>query len=181
MPFYPSERADLETLRQQYGGIYLPLDEEEIDFFKRTERIGQLHSRLIIPPLKPGRIVETAHLRLLINKDFDLDSLIEDIFDVISPVFRIKIDFGFLMENILTEDPESRYRFHWPQISTGLPIEPNLIKDKSSKKAFLENIPNWSEIPQMVEIEHENQSSFRKSGYNLTKLLTCSVYLTKMK
>ncbi|CAG5083743.1 Oidioi.mRNA.OKI2018_I69.PAR.g10449.t1.cds [Oikopleura dioica] len=175
------ERADLEALRKEYGGTYLPLAEEELDFFRQTERVGQLHNRLIIPPPKPGRIVETAHLRLLLNKNFDLNSLIEDIFDVISPVFRIKIDFGFLMENILTEDPDSRYRFHWPQISTGLPIEPHLIKDKFSKKAFLENIPSWSEIPQMVEIEHENQSSFRKSGFNLTKLLTCSVYVTKMK
>ena len=66
-------------------------------------------------------------------------------------------------------------------MSTALPIEPSLIRDENSKKEFLVNVPAWSELPRQVERAHQNQSNYQVSGYNMTKILTCSLYITKMK
>ncbi|CBY19283.1 unnamed protein product [Oikopleura dioica] len=175
MPFLPFERLDLLALvKENKTDAALPLTETELDFFEDLDNLRQLQTKLIINPPKLGRVVETANIILLIDEDFQFYETIEQIVKMIQPPYRILVDFSFLLENFHIEDLALR------QMSTSLPIEPNLIRDADAKKTFLSNLPDWSDLPRMVERAHQNQSNFQQSGYNMTKLLTCSVFLTKI-
>jgi hypothetical protein len=194
MPFLPFERIDLKAIVKENSYATLPLNETEMEFFEDLDNLRQLQTKLVINPPKIGRVVETANLIFLINEDFEFERIMEQVVSMITPPYRILVDFSFLLENYHVEDPSHRYsplklyiykyfryRFVWSQMSTALPIEPNLIRDKNSKMEFLENLPIWSELPRQVERAHQNQSNFQVSGYNMTKILTCSLYITKMK
>ena len=180
MPFNAAERFELSEILKRFGSLKPTYTEKELEFFKEKELMRQLRTYLIISPPKAKRIVESATLIFLIDENFVLSEIIEELFQFISPSFRILIDFSFLLENVNVEDESARFRFAWDQRSTSLPLETNLIKDEESMEMFLSELPPLSEIPDLVSRSHQNQSQFNSSGYQLRKLLTCAIYLTKL-
>jgi hypothetical protein len=180
MPFTPTERIELAKIPHRFGSQLLDLEKDEMMFFEEINNLRQLRSYLIISPPKPNRIIETAVLVFLLGEKFNLKEIITEIFEFLAPSFRILIDFSFLLEKLETEDEEARFRYSWPQMSTSLPLDVSMIKDEISMEKFLNELPNASAIPDLVSRAHANQSQYQSSGYQLRKLLTCNIYLTKL-
>jgi len=180
MPFSPTERFELSKISSRFGSQLLSLEKDEMSFFEEMNNLRQLRSYLIISPPKPNRIIETAVLVFLLGEKFNLEEIIIEIFEFLAPTFRILVDFSFLLEKLETEDEEARLRYSWAQMSTSLPLEVSMIKDEISMEKFLNELPNPSAIPDLVSRSHANQSQFQTSGYQLRKILTCNIYLTKL-
>ena len=108
MPFLPSERLDLLQIVKENSAAKLPLTKAELAFFTELDNLRQLRTYLIINPPKIGRVVETANVIFLINKDFDFKGIMAELVMMITPPYRILVDFSFLLENYHVEDPALR-------------------------------------------------------------------------
>lgn len=179
MPFNPTERSELLKIPNLFGSEEVTLDDDEYEFFERIGNMRQLRNYLIINPPKSDRIVETAVLILLVDDDFEMSKVLNALDEFLNPPYRLLIDFSFLLEKADAIDEESRFRYSWAQMSTSLPLDISLIKDDISFEKLINELPSMSETPDIVARSHANQSHYNESGYQLRKLLTCNIYITK--
>ena len=180
MPFNATERLELYELISQQESASIELEEDEMEFFREMGNLRQLRTYQIINPPKEGRIVENSVLIFLLHPDFSLRRIFEEIFEFLQYPYRILVDFSFLLENPFQTEISLRYRYKWAQRSTALPLPINLIKDDESVENFLDNFPSETALPEMLVTSHQNQSNYESSGYQLKKLLTCNIFLTKL-
>jgi hypothetical protein len=108
MPFLPSERLDLLEIVKEHSSAKLPLTKSELAFFTGLDNLRQLRTYLIINPPKIGRVVETANVIFLINQDFEFEEIMGELVKMITPPYRILVDFSFLLENYHVEEPDLR-------------------------------------------------------------------------
>ena len=150
---------------------------EDISAFLTDQGLWQQIRDYAIIPLgirtrkgKPENIVFTWYM----NSDFDFHNLLENVCDILTPPFRILVDFSMIIQ-----DKEQNLRFVWAQRNLNCNKTTNIKSQKCFNDLLAEFKIDRHALTRMVANNHMAQSLFDTSGYQPRCLLTAVIYLSK--
>ena len=164
-----------------------PLRDEEIsnealDYLKSSELLDNIHDYALFPKKFFHRVNKSENIVLIkyFDQKIDVHDEIMKITSILTPTYRIQIDFGFLIIN--GNNPEKQeFRYVFPQRSLHINSKIHINSD-NDLKILLSEFQDLDRVSLMRKIftMHQNQSCFDKSGYRPFCLLNMVFFLAKI-
>ena len=150
------------------------LNEYEQSIVAKTTRLERLKDHMIVPQHNNPK--KTIYIVKIITVDFDLLSFMKDLCASLGQPYEVRIAFSFLMS---AKDIQSYV--------IAIPARPfnqdhRMVLDRSDRDKLLEFVGKYSHTD-LLNYAFETRcvrNPFEKSGYRPQKLVTMSVWITKL-
>ena len=158
------------------------ISEEARNYLKSSDLLHNLHDYSLFPKKFFHRKNKAENVVLIkyFDQKMSIYDEIERIASILTPVYRIQIDFGFLIVN--GSDPENqKLRFVFAQRSLALnkKIHINSSEDIETLLNEFKNLDRFQLMKNVFTL-HQNQSCFDKSGFRPYCLLNVVFFLAKI-
>jgi len=174
MLFEQNELNRLRKLLDTDIGAEDVLDDYEQSIIAKTTRLERLKDHMIVP--QHNKPKKTIYIVKLVTMDFDFLSFMRELSASLRPPYEVRIAFSFLMS---AKDIES-YVIAIP--ARPLNQDHRMVRDRSDRDKLLDFVGKYSHTD-LLNYAFETRSvrnPFEKSGYRPQKLVTMSVWITKL-
>ena len=167
---------EIELLRQ----TEIPAD--ALLYLRNSDLLHTVCDYSLFPRKHFHRINRSENIVLVkfYDADMNIHKEIEKVVSILTPIFRIQIDFGFLIVDGKNPEDQS-FRYVFPQRSLALneKIYINCANDVQTLLQEFEGLDRFSLLKKLYGL-HQTQSSFDKSGYRPYCLLNMVFFLSKI-
>lgn len=186
MGFTTFEKESLKNLIRAEKEIS-PIRENEIpedalNYLKNSDLLHTLKDYSLFPRKHFHRVNKSENIVIvkLFDQKMDAREEIDKIVSILTPTFRIQIDFGFLIIN--GSDPaDQKLRMVFPQRSLAVneKIHINSSRDVETLIKEFDGLDRFALMKKVFAL-HQNQSCFDKSGFRPYCLLNMVFFLSKI-
>ena len=153
------------------------------EYLQNQNYLRNIRDYAIIPKGK-NRINKSENITVVkyYARNLDFAKYVDNICSYMTLPFEIKIDFNFSAIKPTEEDDLiSKYRYIWAQRSTSFDVIQKLEtpSDVDELLTILRTM-SYTDLLSTTYINHMNQSSFDRSGYNPHILISSVLFLSKL-